>query len=74
MTDSESQAIHRQEWRFVRSIATPAEFEVLTMRIEGYSYPEISARLRNHPHPDALRRRWFRLRHKIAKALMSGGR
>jgi DNA-directed RNA polymerase specialized sigma24 family protein len=47
--------------------------EVLVLRIEGYTYPEISQRLRDHPHPDALRRRWFRLRQKIAKAIAKGG-
>lgn len=70
--DSEQQAIDHQRMEMVREVATAAELEVLVMRVEGYTYREIAARLRDNPQPAALRRRWFRLRQKVAKQLMGG--
>ena len=54
-------------------LATAKEARVLALRMQGLSYPEISRTLPGNPHPDALRRRFFRFRAKVRK-LMEAGR
>lgn len=64
----------RIDFRRLMTLATQREAQVLALRAEGYSYGEISDMLPGKPHPDALRRRFFRFRAKVLRLMEESGR